>query len=97
MSYSAGTSDFDRISTSTRRASSGESAPGVCAEFAAAVGAGVWAWQPTAASARENVRARTDARIGFATVNTIPRLSHAEYIFHPAPLLQTTPPRARTS
>src|ERR1700733_5372317 len=73
--------DFDRINTSTRRASSGESFPWNCVEFAAAGWTGVWAWQPTAASARENVRARRDARSGFTTVNTILRLSHAEPIF----------------
>src|ERR1700733_11228413 len=89
--------DFDRINTSTRRASSGESFPWNCVEFAAAGWTGVWAWQPTAASARENVRARMDARSGFTTVNTIPRLSHAEYISHPPAPLQMTPPQARTS
>src|ERR1700722_5707909 len=72
--------DFERISTSTRRASSGDSFPAVCAELAAADWAGVWAWQPGAASARQKVRARTDTWRGFTTVNTVPRLSHAEYL-----------------
>src|SRR6202522_1014796 len=80
MSYSGGTFDLDRINTSTRRANSGESFSEACVEL----WAGVWAWQPTGASARENVRARMDARSGFTTVNTVIGLSHAEPISPPS-------------
>src|SRR6202021_2869689 len=80
MSYSGGTFDRDRINTSTRRANSGESVSEACV----GLWAGVWAWQPTAASARENVGARMDAPTGLTTVNTMLRLSQAE---------PTSPPR----
>jgi hypothetical protein len=77
ISYSGGIDDFERINTSTRRTSSGDSFP--------EVSVGVCAWHPRTYPGAASVRAKIRARNGFTTVGTIPRLSHAEAVFMPQP------------